>query len=335
MSDLPQIIRASADDRRGLFQQTGQRLSCAPENVEKDFWVCWILDALYNRAGIEERLLFKGGTSLSKAFDLIQRFSEDIDITVFRDDLPGDPFPSDDELRAMGSNQRRRKLDEMKERCSGYINGQFQTALTKYTATELEGMKFKIEPDPDDPDAQSLLFHYPSAFTDFDEAYIRRVVKIESGAKSALDPHETKTIVPYSAHDTDGLDLAVPNVLTIKPERTFCGQDHHPTRTAALVSEQGRALQGRAASVAALLRRIPPSHLRIRPRRARGSGTRGKLREARPPLLRPEASRSRPGNSRNVRHRTCRWHARSVEGGLPKDVRHDLRRRPVVRRHPR
>lgn len=122
MSDLPQIIRASADDRRGLFQQTGQRLACAPENVEKDFWVCWTLDALYNRASIEEGLLFKGGTSLSKAFDLIQRFSEDIDITVFRDDLAGDPFPSDDELRAMGSNQRRRKLDEIKERCSGYIN---------------------------------------------------------------------------------------------------------------------------------------------------------------------------------------------------------------------
>lgn len=221
MSDLQQIIQASADDRRGLFQQTGQRLSCAPENVEKDFWVCWTLDALYNRAAIEERLLFKGGTSLSKAFDLIQRFSEDIDITVFRDDLPGDPFPSDDELRAMGSNQRKRKLDEIKERCSSYINGQFQAALTKYAATELEGMKFKIEPDPDDPDAQSLLFHYPSAFTDSDEAYIRRVVKIESGAKSALDPHETKTIVPYSAPDTDGLDLAVPNVLTIKPERTF------------------------------------------------------------------------------------------------------------------
>jgi hypothetical protein len=121
----------------------------------------------------------------------------------------------------MGSNQRRRKLDEIKERCSGYINGQFQAALTKYATTELEGMKFKIEPDPDDPDAQSLLFHYPSAFTDSDEAYIRRVVKIESGAKSALDPHETKTIVPYSALDTDGLDLAVPNLLTIKPERTF------------------------------------------------------------------------------------------------------------------
>ncbi|WP_256461583.1 nucleotidyl transferase AbiEii/AbiGii toxin family protein [Bradyrhizobium barranii] len=129
MSDLQQIIRASADDRRGLFQTTGQRLSCAPENVEKDFWVCWTLDALYNRAGIGERLLFKGGTSLSKAFDLIQRFSEDIDITVIRDDLPGDPFPSDDELRAMGSNKRKRQLDEIKDRCSRYIHGPFQAAL--------------------------------------------------------------------------------------------------------------------------------------------------------------------------------------------------------------
>lgn len=121
----------------------------------------------------------------------------------------------------MGSNKRKRQLDEIKDRCSRYIHGPFQAALTKFAAADLEGVKFKIEPDPDDPDEQSILFHYPSAFTDSDEAYIRRVVKIESGAKSALDPHETKTIVPYSASDTDGLDLTVPNVLTIKPERTF------------------------------------------------------------------------------------------------------------------
>ena len=119
-------------------------------------------------------------------------------------------------------------------------------------------MKFKIEPDPDDPDAQSLLFHYPSAFTDFDEAYIRRVVKIESGAKSALDPHETKTIVPYSAHDTDGL-RPMPNVLTIKPERTFWdkiiilhGQRHWFQNKGELYKDGQRLSR-------ALLRRIPPS----------------------------------------------------------------------------
>ncbi len=56
--------------------------------VEKDFWVCWTLNTLYReRPTGGPRLLFKGGTSLSKAYVLIQRFSEDIDITVFRDDL--------------------------------------------------------------------------------------------------------------------------------------------------------------------------------------------------------------------------------------------------------
>src|SRR5712692_6511086 len=82
------IISGSNEDRRGLFAATARRLGTVEQNVEKDFWVCWILDVLFHGlpAG-GPRLLFKGGTSLSKAFGLISRFSEDIDITVFRDDL--------------------------------------------------------------------------------------------------------------------------------------------------------------------------------------------------------------------------------------------------------
>lgn len=64
------------------------RLGTPLRNVEKDFWVCFVLDLLFNgRAADEPRLLFKGGTSLSKAYDLISRFSEDIDITVYREDI--------------------------------------------------------------------------------------------------------------------------------------------------------------------------------------------------------------------------------------------------------
>jgi predicted nucleotidyltransferase component of viral defense system len=63
-------------------------LEVVEQNIEKDFWVCWILDALFN--GLQPggpRLLLKGGTSLSKGFGLIARFSEDIDITVLREDI--------------------------------------------------------------------------------------------------------------------------------------------------------------------------------------------------------------------------------------------------------
>lgn len=82
------VIASSDADRNALFVETAARLGTAVQNVEKDFWVCWTLDALFNGLNAKTpRLLFKGGTSLSKAFDLIPRFSEDIDITVFREDI--------------------------------------------------------------------------------------------------------------------------------------------------------------------------------------------------------------------------------------------------------
>lgn len=81
------LLATSDDERRDVFLTTAQRLGTAVQNVEKDFWVCWMFDVLFN--GLPEnhpRLLFKGGTSLSKSFGLINRFSEDIDITVCRND---------------------------------------------------------------------------------------------------------------------------------------------------------------------------------------------------------------------------------------------------------
>lgn len=81
------ILSADAGARAGLFTATAQRIGTTPQNVEKDFWVCWTLDALFNGLPEGPRLLCKGGTLLSKGFGLIRRFSEDIDVTVFRDDL--------------------------------------------------------------------------------------------------------------------------------------------------------------------------------------------------------------------------------------------------------
>jgi hypothetical protein len=79
---------------------------------------------------------------------------------------------------------------------------------------------FKLELDPDDKDGQTLLFWYP-AVTPTTNDYIRSAVKIESGAKSALDPHIAASVKPYVAQDLPALDLTVHNVTTVKPERTF------------------------------------------------------------------------------------------------------------------
>jgi hypothetical protein len=101
-----QVIAAHPRDRLDLFLATANRLGTPVGNIEKDFWVCWTLDALYHR--LPEggpRLLFKGGTSLSKAYGLIERFSEDIDVTVFRDDLH-EPA-SIEELQTLTKNSAR------------------------------------------------------------------------------------------------------------------------------------------------------------------------------------------------------------------------------------
>ena len=75
-------------DRRDVFTAASRRLGTAPDYVEKDFWVCLVLNLLFNALPEgHPKLLFKGGTSLSKAFGLIRRFSEDIDVVVHRDAL--------------------------------------------------------------------------------------------------------------------------------------------------------------------------------------------------------------------------------------------------------
>ena len=191
------VLAASANDRRDLFIGAGNRLGTVQQNIEKDFWVCWTLDALFNglQAG-GPRLLFKGGTSLSKAYGLIARFSEDIDITVFRDDIG--QAATVEELEGLSGKKRAARLDAIREACQNYINGPLLEHLSQLLRELLESANLaaeagRIEPDPDDPDQQSLLLWYPTVTAD-GAAYVRRAVKIESGAKSALDPHATRAV---------------------------------------------------------------------------------------------------------------------------------------------
>jgi hypothetical protein len=214
-----EVISASDVDRRDLFLGAAARLGTAVQNVEKDFWVCWTLDSLFNGLAVGgPRLLFKGGTSLSKAFGLISRFSEDIDITVFRDDLGQAADVAD--LIALSGKKRRARLDAIRTACQAFIAGPLTAQFTQLAASVIPEARFRLEPDPDDADRQTLLFWYPSV-TATGGDYVRSAVKIESGAKSALDPHVAATVKPYVAQDVPGLDLVVTHVTTVKPERTF------------------------------------------------------------------------------------------------------------------
>ena len=76
------VARLPESDRRELFRNTADKMGLNDAIVEKDFWVCFTLDYLFHRCPWKDAITFKGGTSLSKAFNLISRFSEDIDLIL-------------------------------------------------------------------------------------------------------------------------------------------------------------------------------------------------------------------------------------------------------------
>jgi nucleotidyltransferase AbiEii toxin of type IV toxin-antitoxin system len=216
------VLAADADARRGLFATTARRTGASERNAEKDFWVCLTLDVLFN--GLEPggpRLLFKGGTSLSKAYGLIARFSEDIDVTVFRDDLG--QAGSIEQLAALSGKRRSARLDAISDACRAYINGPLLAQLTAAfgaVIAEAGHEAVEIVPDPEDPTGQGLQVRYASVTADGD-GYIRPIVRIESGAKSALDPNAPRVLRPYVEADLPDTDFAIPNVVTVDPRRTF------------------------------------------------------------------------------------------------------------------
>src|SRR2546425_5916417 len=80
---MNKFAKLTADERSPYFEETSNRRNSTGTAIEKDFWVCWTLKHLFVLRNIPE-LRFKGGTSLSKVFNLIRRFSEDIDISIDR-----------------------------------------------------------------------------------------------------------------------------------------------------------------------------------------------------------------------------------------------------------
>lgn len=213
-----EIIRAAPKDRSDVFLRAATRLSTDLIYIEKDFWACWVLNTLFHRLPDGgPRLLFKGGTSLSKGYGLINRFSEDIDVTVFRDDLGHHGDTAD--LAALSNTKRRAVLDSIEADCKRFITTDLLAAVAEALDADTRGQG-RVEIDPKDPNMQALLVWYPRV-SGSPTGYVTPAVKIELSAKSALEPNRSLEITPYITDDFGMPGLSVPDVTTIHAERTF------------------------------------------------------------------------------------------------------------------
>lgn len=178
-----------------------------PAIVEKDFWVTWVLDKLFAHHDLSRILMFKGGTSLSKVFGLIERFSEDIDLILDWNILTGEAPEA-----ARSKTQQQKFNDQLNEQAQVFIAGELLRHISVSVAPVCRCVL-----DTKDPHVLNLL--YPAAFSD---EYLRPEIRLEIGPLASWLPFDEYIIRPYAAEAFPAIfDRSECKVRAIKAERTF------------------------------------------------------------------------------------------------------------------
>jgi hypothetical protein len=207
------IAKLPIKDRDALFRNTAHNMGMSEAIIEKDFWVCFILDYLFNKCKWKNNLAFKGGTSLSKSFGLIERFSEDIDLIL---DWCILSYGKDEPWNERTFSKQDLFNKDANIRAVEFLKNEFVPAITKDIENELN---IEIHFYTDIEDEQTINFAYPNSFTD---KSITPEIRLEIGALAAWTPAAIKQITPYAAVEyTHLFSKPTTEVLTVLPERTF------------------------------------------------------------------------------------------------------------------
>lgn len=211
---MRKVAKFSSFDREALFRNTAAKIGLSEGIVEKDFWVCFILDYLFYDSPWRHNFAFKGGTSLSKAYNLIERFSEDVDLIL---DWTVLGYEADAPLKITSNNKMEQFKKDCMERFNGFLLQNF-IPQTNRDIKELLGKEelFSLSNEVDGP---VVLFNYPSIFRDL--ALVPNI-RLEIGPLAAWTPTQKVLIVPYIAEQYPALfDNSGTSILTTTAERTF------------------------------------------------------------------------------------------------------------------
>ena len=210
---MKKVANLSSAEREELFLVTGREKALPEAVIEKDFWVCWTLDYLFHDSPWKERLAFKGGTSLSKCYDLIHRFSEDIDLIL---DWRLVGCEKDEPWGERSRNQQNQYNKAVNARTEAFLAGDLVPRLEADFHTLLND-DFRISIDSADP--QTVCFAYPRLFS---EGSILPIIRLEIDALAAWTPTQEAMITSFAAEQYPQVFRQPSTSLrTVSPERTF------------------------------------------------------------------------------------------------------------------
>ncbi len=220
-------IDFSIDERKAMIQGVVDSMHIDEAAAEKDWWVTAVLYALF-QTNAADYLLFKGGTSLSKGWNIIDRFSEDIDLALGRD------FFLNEKKLSCANCASNTQIHNLREKGQDYLFGEFKDDLKKQLT--ILGLNVKVVAENElldengepkkvahDKDPSVIFVQYPSLYNS-EAAYAIPTIKIEISVLSMAEPYEMKLISSlveqvYKDEDVDS-DI-IQTIKTVSPARTF------------------------------------------------------------------------------------------------------------------
>jgi predicted nucleotidyltransferase component of viral defense system len=199
-------------DKIDIFNAIAAEKGMKPFAVEKDWWVSRTLEIIFSM-DIAQHLVFKGGTSLSKAWKLINRFSEDIDLAIDREFF-----------FTPKKNWSKTEITDVRKQAGVFSTGQFFEDLkVEFAARGFSGLKFEpVDAEHSDQDPRIIEIYYPNIIAQPSEYMLPRV-QVEIGCRSLREPFSIQTFGALVDEVYEGRDFVDPlfSVPTVNPERTF------------------------------------------------------------------------------------------------------------------
>ncbi|MBI2920546.1 MAG: nucleotidyl transferase AbiEii/AbiGii toxin family protein [Planctomycetes bacterium] len=218
---MKNLATLPAAERRAVLTNCADKLGVSPIVVEKDFWVCWLLARVFAMPTLGTACVFKGGTSLSKVFGVVDRFSEDVDLSV-GPALLG--IAENDLDAAPSASARKRKFEKLEKRCREEV----QSRLSRELEVEIrrvigapgagDWLEYEVDSRTRSP---ILTFAYPSP-VESAAGYVVPRIRLEFGSLTDQRPqgrHSVRALLSEAA--PGAFDDLTAEVVALEVERTF------------------------------------------------------------------------------------------------------------------